>query len=1091
MYCIGARSAASASSAAGCSQSVGEGTRRLFALSLRFNQRGSFRSPCSESKQSHIPSQTCHICSIPSADRTVCASRRTSTRLPQDSWPGRPPTPHSSIRGTSRSLFRAFSIHLQTTSTLSSRRASAELCCPNTTRRSQLQEEVQHQVATICRTTKNAFSGDMLETAEMFCPTAADSFLLDSMLWDSPGSASTTQGNLMGEKESNHDVGENHVETMTSTVDLFHSSLQQVDRPSAKEDPSASTEPFLGFPWSLLSQGGPDEESSSPGGLMTPSSLAAAVESLTAISKPATGPLSNSTVSCEAAMGVDVIPTDEANVSDPSSCKDDKDSQRNKQPQRKSASSRSPPVIRFSAPRLASNLSEDHSKPSASAPQQRGRQRSSTTSSAYNQQQRSQQLGSSGERPINPRSNSNPRPPTSDAPASQLKRKLVSSNIKGSRSLKSARSDSACQASNPRPRPQLSSKAASAMGDPARQQASTGRPAAFPPGVAWPGSHMPHTSPWNEIKSTNGPPSDSGAAAAGPRTFGGIPVSWTVRAPWGASYLWPQYGAPSHASPQPHPNSTGGVPGSMPAWPYSWSAPERGSMAPPHLPPHFLASHPAPPFAFYPPGTSGPSGMDMGGPFGAYSSVPTSHPGMMPPHGAPHGFPYHPWAIPPVAPGSAASDDAKAVSSVSPPSSQGHLTEQSHSNEGRPQVPSLAVEKMDQSRASDTFDSPDSSTAKLPKKSRTRSSFSTHEDCAPAPQGVTRPPPATSTAGQRKSKTAVTNEVRFFEDAQSDTTAAEKVEPSLPVERTSPSESQTKDSASASAPSKTNKDAAKAPSRASGAAKEVDRKKRRRQSHNQVERRRRDTINEFIAELATLLPEAMLMDAIAGSQNGGNASKVVKIALLGHDGQGNSGDDIDAALGAKAAEARPNKGVILKKSVEYVRALKEMCEHQATHSQMLQSELSRLRTHGSSSEHSTAASVPPSSQGNGTPFGSHPLPPPGMVPPPVGDASALHGHGREAAQAHEFWSWLQASQHQHWALAASMGHPVHTTGQHEEPDLAVSSMSCLDEEEEEEEEEEEDEDEDEEDQEGSNDDTVDARDAGTVGNEDGENDDHI
>ena len=37
-----------------------------------------------------------------------------------------------------------------------------------------------------------------------------------------------------------------------------------------------------------------------------------------------------------------------------------------------------------------------------------------------------------------------------------------------------------------------------------------------------------------------------------------------------------------------------------------------------------------------------------------------------------------------------------------------------------------------------------------------------------------------------------------------------------------------------------------------------EKRRRRRESHNAVERRRRDNINEKIAELATLIPESLL-----------------------------------------------------------------------------------------------------------------------------------------------------------------------------------------------------------------------------------------
>lgn len=48
----------------------------------------------------------------------------------------------------------------------------------------------------------------------------------------------------------------------------------------------------------------------------------------------------------------------------------------------------------------------------------------------------------------------------------------------------------------------------------------------------------------------------------------------------------------------------------------------------------------------------------------------------------------------------------------------------------------------------------------------------------------------------------------------------------------------------------------------------MEKRRRRRESHNAVERRRRDNINERIAELATLIPESML------DPNGNNSSSL-------------------------------------------------------------------------------------------------------------------------------------------------------------------------------------------------------------------------
>ncbi|KAI8640726.1 hypothetical protein BD408DRAFT_419344, partial [Parasitella parasitica] len=69
-----------------------------------------------------------------------------------------------------------------------------------------------------------------------------------------------------------------------------------------------------------------------------------------------------------------------------------------------------------------------------------------------------------------------------------------------------------------------------------------------------------------------------------------------------------------------------------------------------------------------------------------------------------------------------------------------------------------------------------------------------------------------------------------------------------------------------------------------------EKKRRRRESHNAVERRRRENINERIQELGTMLPKVML-DELTGL-NGNNNNK-------------------------------PNKGAILRKSVDHIRILQQ------------------------------------------------------------------------------------------------------------------------------------------------------------------------
>ncbi|KAF9579570.1 hypothetical protein BGW38_004120 [Lunasporangiospora selenospora] len=77
-----------------------------------------------------------------------------------------------------------------------------------------------------------------------------------------------------------------------------------------------------------------------------------------------------------------------------------------------------------------------------------------------------------------------------------------------------------------------------------------------------------------------------------------------------------------------------------------------------------------------------------------------------------------------------------------------------------------------------------------------------------------------------------------------------------------------------------------------------EKRRRRRESHNAVERRRRDNINEKIQELSTLLPDCY----------------------------------IDTSN-------KPNKGMILRKSVDYIRHLQQLVASQSTRNQELEAQL--------------------------------------------------------------------------------------------------------------------------------------------------------
>ncbi|KAJ1791971.1 hypothetical protein LPJ59_004907, partial [Coemansia sp. RSA 2399] len=86
------------------------------------------------------------------------------------------------------------------------------------------------------------------------------------------------------------------------------------------------------------------------------------------------------------------------------------------------------------------------------------------------------------------------------------------------------------------------------------------------------------------------------------------------------------------------------------------------------------------------------------------------------------------------------------------------------------------------------------------------------------------------------------------------------------------------------------------PSQKNSAVQVYEKRRRRRESHNAVERRRRDNINDRIQDLFTLLPDTMI--------------------------------DINA---------KPNKGMILKKSVEYIRQLQHMLQSQSNRLHELES----------------------------------------------------------------------------------------------------------------------------------------------------------
>ncbi|KAI0360372.1 HLH-domain-containing protein [Trametes cingulata] len=169
-----------------------------------------------------------------------------------------------------------------------------------------------------------------------------------------------------------------------------------------------------------------------------------------------------------------------------------------------------------------------------------------------------------------------------------------------------------------------------------------------------------------------------------------------------------------------------------------------------------------------------------------------------------------------------------------------------------------------------------------------------------------------------------------------------------------------------------------------------EKRRRRRESHNAVERRRRDNINEKISELATLIPECLLdpngtpppSDAAglpSAHADGPNAATMTMPASLSASGEdllfggvrinaekkegSDSAEPEDAnpastpttanggsaasGGGASAAEngaaVKANKGMILRKSVEYIRYLQQLVSAQANRNRDLEQQLQAYR----------------------------------------------------------------------------------------------------------------------------------------------------
>ncbi|CAE6467873.1 unnamed protein product [Rhizoctonia solani] len=116
-----------------------------------------------------------------------------------------------------------------------------------------------------------------------------------------------------------------------------------------------------------------------------------------------------------------------------------------------------------------------------------------------------------------------------------------------------------------------------------------------------------------------------------------------------------------------------------------------------------------------------------------------------------------------------------------------------------------------------------------------------------------------------------------------------------------------------------------------------EKRRRRRESHNAVERRRRDNINEKISELSTLIPECLLSETPTPT----------------------SKDDILGAVDEESTREGPkaNKGMILRKSVDYIKYLQQLVRAQANRNRELESQLSQFR--GATADEAPSSDAPP------------------------------------------------------------------------------------------------------------------------------------
>ena len=136
----------------------------------------------------------------------------------------------------------------------------------------------------------------------------------------------------------------------------------------------------------------------------------------------------------------------------------------------------------------------------------------------------------------------------------------------------------------------------------------------------------------------------------------------------------------------------------------------------------------------------------------------------------------------------------------------------------------------------------------------------------------------------------------------------------------------------------------------------TEKRRKRRESHNAVERRRRDNINDRITELASLLPACLLEPAPTpyeeASPPADSPRSLLSTSLLGTSpalilgGISSINLNLSASQMAAAQQGKPNKGIILSKSVDYIKYLQQLVELHAGRNRELELVVEDLRGGG-------------------------------------------------------------------------------------------------------------------------------------------------